>query len=163
MVSWSKLKPGPGTFGSGGSWRRCAPAIWARLTLRTRIKASTNAAIQSGSMPLQVGSKNFAEFTMLIHGTTSWWGSPYFYQLLRASGKFCRVPSSKAHIYSPHCLWLRTRGMGAVGQLEACEAVRPSDLEARCLLGVARSRPDSSRPRHGRTRSRLPGQLEVGA
>ncbi len=48
--------------------------------------------VQSGSMPLQVGSKNFAEFTMMIHGTTSWRGSPYFYQLLRASGKFCRVP-----------------------------------------------------------------------
>ena len=41
------------------------------------------------------------EFTMMIHGTTSWRGSPYFYQLLRASGKFCRVPSPYTCILPP--------------------------------------------------------------
>ena len=34
--------------------------------------------VQSGSMPLQVGSKNFAEFTMMIHGTTSGGAVPIF-------------------------------------------------------------------------------------
>jgi len=46
----------------------------------------------------------------------------------------------------PRCFWLRTRGMGAVGQLEACEAARPSDLEAAVSVGGS---------------SRSPGQLEA--
>ena len=46
----------------------------------------------------------------------------------------------------PRCFWLRTRGMGAVGQLEACGVVRPSDLEAAVSVGGS---------------SRSPGQLEA--
>ena len=51
-------------------------------------------------------------------------------------------------------LWIGSRPAGRCARLTS----RP-----RWLLGVARGRLDSSRPRRGRTRSRPPGQLEVGA